>query len=225
MGGGIPERSGAVWGVAGRSCCFALIQGGAAPPYRERRDLRRLGSAALPRGVGRSCRSAQIFFPSPMYLMHPAPERPVFRTRNQTFSDGVLPRVLPLLSIILIVPQPMVKAAGLKPATLQMRLGKKVFPKCHPPFNSELQFARRAEQMQMIRHKDIIAHQPGCGLIFPNLMQRPLHTRLRQPRRPLFSADGKENPIRAAQHNMDPLAGARRPGSRSGASDIGRIYS
>jgi hypothetical protein len=48
---------------------------------------------------------------------------------------------------------------------------------------------------------------------------------LRQPRRPLFSADGKENPIRAAQHNMDPLAGARRPGSRSGASDIGRIYS
>jgi hypothetical protein len=59
--------------------------------------------------------------------------------------------------------------------------------------------------MQMIRHQDIIAHEPSGSLIFPDLMQRLLYAGLRQPRRPLFRADSQKNPIMAAQHDMDPF--------------------
>jgi hypothetical protein len=59
--------------------------------------------------------------------------------------------------------------------------------------------------MQMIWHQYIIAYKAGVGLILPNLMKRALHARLRQPRRPLLSADGQENPIRSVQPNMNPF--------------------
>jgi hypothetical protein len=68
----------------------------------------------------------------------------------------------------------MMKSASLKPFTIGLRLGKAVFPKCHPAFNRNLKIARRTEQVQMVRHQKKITDKPSGGCPQPNVMQGTL---------------------------------------------------
>jgi len=123
------------------------------------------GSSALPMFLVTS---------SPMNLMHTSKVRPILRLLHQTLSHRILADVLPLLRVTLAITHTMMKAAVLKSSGVRMRFGEAVLPEPNPTFDGEFQIARRAKQMQMIRHQQVIAHQPGRGRVLPDAMKRAL---------------------------------------------------
>ena len=138
---------------------------------------------------------------SPMNLMPASEARPILRRLHQTLSHGILADVLPLLRATPAVTQTMMKAAGLKSSGVRMRFGEAVHRETRPALNGEFQIARRAEQMQMIRHQQAIAHQPGGGRVPPEVMERALNGCLGGPAFAFLGADG----VRKIQ--FAPLAG------------------
>jgi hypothetical protein len=155
--------------------------------------------------VGRSLlRRPNFFLWSPSNFVDSAPKRPVFRSTNQYVSNRIFPSVLPFLGVTFAVPQSMMKTAVLERAMAGTRLGETVLPKPHPSLDGKFQIVRRAKQMQMVGHQHVVAHQPGCGLFLPYLMQCLLHGRLRQPRGAFFCAG------RSGIPNWDRLAGCVR---------------
>src|ERR1035437_6836367 len=155
---------------------------------------------------GRAAAAAPIFplaTSSPMNLMHTSEVWPILRLLHQTLSHRILADVLPLLRVTLAVTQTMMKAARLKRAGVRMHFGKAIFPEPNPTFDGELQVVRGAEQMQVIRHQQVIAHQPGRGRVPPDVMERVLDGCLGEPTFAFFRADGEENPIGSAERNVN----------------------
>ena len=140
---------------------------------------------------------------SPMNLMPTSEARPILRRLHQTLPHGILADVLPLLRATPAVTQTMMKAAGLKSSGVRMRFGEAVHRETRPALNGEFQIARRAEQMQMIRHQQAIAHQPGGGRVPPEVMERALNGCLGGPAFAFLRADGEENPIRSAGRKVN----------------------
>jgi hypothetical protein len=98
------------------------------------------------------------------------------------------------------------ETSTLKFTRVRMLFRKSIFPESHPALNGEFEIARRAKQMEVIRHKQIVADQPGrCGVL-PYAMQRASDGGLRQPTFALVSANSKKNPIWAAGRNVDTFS-------------------
>ncbi len=146
----------------------------AALPYRYR--------AALPRRhQARTCCAAPSLIPRPTNLMHESEIRPILRARHQSGAHRILPDVLPFLRVALAVTHSMMKYARLKRPCVQMCFGKAVFPETNPSFDREFQITRRAEEMQVIRHQQVITHDPCGSGVSPDVVQRALNGGLRQP--------------------------------------------
>ena len=97
----------------------------------------------------------------------------------------------------------MMKSARLKCSSAWMHFGKPIFPETNPTFDSELQIVRRAEQMQVIRHQQIIADEPCSRRVLPDLVKRALNRSPRQPLTTFCSTDREKDPIRSAKRNMN----------------------
>jgi hypothetical protein len=82
------------------------------------------------------------------------------------------------------------------------RFGELILPKSNPAFNGEFKITRRTDQMQVIRHQQIIAYQPSRGSVFPDVVERALNGWLSKPAFALFRANGKENPIQSPDGNV-----------------------
>jgi hypothetical protein len=191
----------------------------------------------------------------PPNLMHASKVRPILRAFDQSSPERILANVLPLLRVALAVAHAMMKSARLKFPYLAGRtcwsvrgraaalpyqmgvgrrcraaqtfhlLGEAIFPEAHPAFDGELQITRRAEEMQMIGHKEIIADEPRGGGVFPNLVQRALNRSLRQPAPALLRANGQENPIRSAERNVNALRRRATARIAEGRSSMGVVVS
>jgi len=135
--------------------------------------------------------------------MHAPAVRPILHPLHQPGAHRILLHVLPLLRIAFSIAHPMMKPACLKRPGVRMRFGKSVFPKTDPTLDRELQITRRAEEMQVVGHEQIITHEPSGGGVFPDMMQRALHGRLREPSFALVGADGEENPVRSRKRGVN----------------------
>jgi len=138
-----------------------------------------------------------------MNLIHAPAIRPILQPRHQSGSHRILANILPLLRVTFAVAQPMMKSAGLKFPCIGRCFRQPVFPETHPAFEGEFQIVRRAEQMQMIRHQQIIAHEPCRRRAFPDVVQGALHGSLRQPAFTFIGANGEKNPVRSAERNAN----------------------
>ena len=166
--------------------------GAAAPPYREK-----------------------FAVASPMNLMHAAKVRPVLRPRHQPGADRIFPHVLPFLRVTFVSAQPMMKSARLKGPGAGKRFGETIFPEGNPAFDGESQLTRCAEQVQMVGHQQVIAHQPGRRRVFPDIMERTLDGGLSQPASAFVRADGQEKPIRSSQGETNALRRCAAAGPRA----------
>ena len=81
--------------------------------------------------------------------MHPALIRPILRALDQSVPHRILTGVLPFLRVRFVVPQTMMKLAGLKSSRAWMRLRESILPKTHPPFDREFEIVGRAKQMEI----------------------------------------------------------------------------
>jgi hypothetical protein len=135
---------------------------------------------------------------SPTNFVNPPKIRPVLRRRHQPMSHRVFPHIPPFLRITLAIAQSMMKPTTLECPSGPMFLRESVFPKTHPPLDREFEIARCAKQMQVIRHQQIITHQPCCRRVLPNAVRRPLHGRLREPTITFLGTNGQKYPIRSA---------------------------
>ena len=80
------------------------------------------------------------------------------------------------------------------------------FPITNPSFNVEMQIPRCTEAMQMVRHQEIIADQPGRRFL-PNLMNQFMHCRIGQPWFPILGVDVEENKVTATDVDVDTSRG------------------
>lgn len=140
--------------------------------------------------------------PGPHQIKHPAFERPIFNPLNQSLPNWISLNIKPLLGIILTITQPVMPSTRLKfPFCHSVRWGERPrepfmfqrkfpLPVGNPRFDGEMQISRRAKQMQMIRHQQIIAHQPS-GRLRPRLTQKSVRRFVCQPRLPFVGVDGQ----------------------------------
>ncbi len=92
------------------------------------------------------------------------------------------------------------------PLGVSRLLGEQPFPVSHPAVERDVQIVRGSKQMQVIRHQQIVADQPR--LCFPpNLQQKLMHVRLRNPGSPMLRVHSDEHNGWLPKVNMD--AGGR----------------
>ncbi len=139
--------------------------------------------------------------------MHASEIRPLLRTFHQSCAHGILNDILPFLRIIFAGTQPVMKPSRLKPSCVGTCFCEAIFPKAHPSFDGKFQISRRAEEMQMVWHQQVISDEPGGGGVEPDAMQRVLNETLCQPAFTIFRANGEENPIRSVKRNVNSLCG------------------
>lgn len=99
----------------------------------------------------------------------------------------------------------MMESTGLKCSCVWMRFGEAVFPKAYLSFDGEFQIVRRAEEVNVVGHEQIITHEPRRGGVLPDVVQCPLNRSLRQPAFAFLRADSEEYPIWSAERNVDAL--------------------
>lgn len=98
--------------------------------------------------------------------------RPILRLRNKLFPHRILPYVGQLLLVLNAVTHPMMKRTSLpRPRLIQMPAAELAFPELNPLVNPELQILRRAQEMQVIRHQQIIADELRPRLFAPQFHQ------------------------------------------------------
>jgi hypothetical protein len=57
--------------------------------------------------------------------------------------------------------------------------------------------------MQVVGHQQIVAHQPCCGGVCPDVMKLALGGRLGEPALAFGGANGKKHPVGTAQRNTN----------------------
>ena len=128
--------------------------------------------------------------PVPNFLRQPRPHR-------------ILLHIKPFLRIALLLSQPMMKSVRLPhPIGMAMRFAESAFPKRNPPFYGERQIARRSEQMQMVRHQNIVSNQPGGGLT-PCSRKHPMRLFASQPVGAILRADRHQDKCRLIEINVN----------------------
>jgi len=102
---------------------------------------------------------------------------------DQALAQRIFSHVRPPLVVLFSVAEPMMKAAALKlPGLVEMATAELPFPKLDPRVDAESEIARRAEQVQVIGHEQVVADEPGRGFLAPDRDERVLHFRLVHPR-------------------------------------------
>lgn len=102
--------------------------------------------------------------------MHATAIWPILGTIDQFGPHWILADILPFLRVIFAITQPVMKSSGLKSPNVRVASGKAILPKADPAFDGKFQIARRTKQMQVIRHQQIIAHEPCGGSVLPDVM-------------------------------------------------------
>ena len=137
--------------------------------------------------------------------MHAPEIPPIFGLLHQSGAHGILADVLPLLGIVFSIAQSVMKTGRLKSSCIRVSLGEAVFPETDPTFDGEFHIVRCTEQMQVVRHQQIIAHEPSRGGVQPDIVQNTLDRRLCQPALAFIGADSQENPVHPAERKMNPF--------------------
>ena len=192
-------------------------------PSRARRDWRgRWLQADAAEGKGQGRAAARPYQGLPTDFMHAAEEGPFFGRGREAGAHGVFTDVLPFLGVALAAAEAVVQAAALEGAGVGMGFGKAVFPKGDPFFDGEFQVVGRAEEVEVVGHEHVVADEPRGGGVFPNLMQGALDGGLREPAFALVGADGEEDPVGAAEGNVDTFGGRMASGFAVGVVTHGR---
>src|SRR5438105_3197833 len=79
------------------------------------------------------------------------------------------------------------------------------FPVANPVIEWQIERARRREEMEVIRHEDITAHNPGSGLL-PDSNQRAMILAGCEPRPPVPCADRQEDDRRPVRIEHDTVS-------------------
>jgi hypothetical protein len=141
---------------------------------------------ALPR-VQRPC--------SPSQLVHLALIGPFIRRRNQLVPHGIAAHILPLIVVAFASAQlaiPMMTLPDTPADLAQIARGNR-FPISHPNFErGRVEAARCTEEMEVIWHEHVSAHEPG-GRVFPCPNDRRMRFRCGEDRSSLHGARGNEN--------------------------------
>ena len=99
----------------------------------------------------------------------------------------------------------MMKRARLPdPIRVRMQLAELAFPKRHPSFDGKMQITRCGEQMQMVRHQNIIPDQPRIRPT-PDIREQTMRLITREPRHAIFCASGDEDNRWLIEINMNAL--------------------
>jgi len=111
--------------------------------------------------------------------------------------------IKPFFGIVFAITQPVMPASWLKfpflPTVFEAEL---TFPVGNPYLDGELQIPRRTERVQMVRHEQVITHQPR--LCFrPSLVEQAVHCFVGQPRFTLIGTDGEQDDVRLPQLNVN----------------------
>ena len=134
--------------------------------------------------------------------------RPFLRLLRQFFPQRILPYIGQLLLVFNPVAQPVMKRFPLPRSRLvQMLPAELAFPKLHPSIYVEMQIVRRAEEMKMIRHEEVIAHPPRCCFLAPDFGERLLDGRVGHPRDGVLCVDGDEENVGLAGENVRASGG------------------
>ena len=91
-----------------------------------------------------------------------------------------------------------------EPIRVVMGFAELTFPKRHPAFDGERQIARSGEQMQMVRHQNVIPDQPRVGST-PCLREQAMRLVARQPGQTVLGASGYENNRWLIEINVNAL--------------------
>ena len=135
--------------------------------------------------------------------MRSALKRPVVQPLRQALSHGVLADVLQFVFVFPLVAQAVVQRPALKgPRLGQMRPAELAFPKFHPLIDAEMQIARGTEEVQMVRHEQVVAGEPRGGFVAPETDEGFLHVGLGHPRHAVLGIDGDEEEVAFAQVNV-----------------------
>ena len=152
-------------------------------------------------------------------------ERPVFDALAQILSDWILLHIEPFLGVALAIAQAMMPAARLKlPFRWGERWGERTrelfvfqrelaLPVGNPRLNRESQIVWRAETVKMIRHQQIIAHEPSLRFR-PGLMQKPVCGLICQPEIAFVGGHCQQHDIRLAEVDVN---------ARRGISSLGKF--
>ena len=167
-------------------------------PYTVASQKTPLRAAKVSLGLIRARQSLALPFlslPGPPDIMDTPLKRPLLRVLHQTLAHRILPQILPLLRITLPVPQPVMKRMRLPPPILvRVQLPKLPLPIRHPIIERILDVVRRGEEMDVVRHDDVIAHQP-LRRRQPNLLQPLMHEFIRKPQTPICRAKSIPNDV------------------------------
>src|SRR5947208_3269351 len=102
-------------------------------------------------------------------------KRPIIQIRGELFTERIFPDVNQLLLVFDAVAHPAMKRFALpRPRFSQMTPAELAFPEFHPLVYPEMQIARRAEEMQVIRHEEVKSDEPRGRLCAPDFRERIL---------------------------------------------------
>jgi hypothetical protein len=111
----------------------------------------------------------------------------------QTGPHWVLLHVEPFLRVTVGAPQAMMKSQRLPdPMLVIVRFTESALPKCDPLLDGEIQIARRGEQMQMVRHQNVIPDQPYVSST-EGIHEQAVRLFASQPRTSVLCANGDEH--------------------------------
>jgi hypothetical protein len=60
------------------------------------------------------------------------------------------------------------------------------FPELNPAFNRESRVGGPADEVKVVRHKEVVAHPPGKSLTAPHIAKGTLNLRIGHPRLPIL---------------------------------------
>ncbi len=83
-----------------------------------------------------------------------------------------------------------------------MAPAKPAFPELHPLVYPEMQIVRRANKVQVIRHDEIVSHQPSDRFCAPDVGQGLLDGGVCHPRHGILAVNRDEENVGLADENV-----------------------
>ncbi len=129
-------------------------------------------------------------------------EWPLGYVLHKAFADWIFSHVLPFFRIALAVAKAVVKRMRLPaPIVMIVQFPELPFPISHPIVKGIFQVMWRGEEMNVIGHHNVIAHEPfRCRT--PDLLKPRMHEFVRQPRDSIGRAKGRPHNVRFSEANV-----------------------
>src|SRR5262249_7783659 len=129
--------------------------------------------------------------------------QPLIGFDDELFAERVLTDVSQLVLILDAGAEAMMEGVTLPaPWLLHMPATEPTFPKLDPLVYAEMQITRSTKEVNVIRHEEVIADQPGGCFCAPDLRQGVLDGDVRHPRHCILGIDRYEENVRLAQENV-----------------------